>query len=40
LRVNRELEPIEHVDTLARAPRLTGAAPADVAADGTPAAAP
>jgi DNA recombination protein RmuC len=40
LRVNRELEPIEHVDTLARAPRLTGAAPPDVAADETPAAAP
>ena len=27
LRVNRELEPIDHVDTLTRAPRLTGAAP-------------
>ena len=41
LRVNRELEPIDHVDTLARAPRLAGAAPpTDVAADETPAAAP
>jgi DNA recombination protein RmuC len=41
LRVNRDLEPIEHVDTLTRAPRLTGAAPPpDVAADETPAAAP
>jgi DNA recombination protein RmuC len=41
LRVNRDLEPIEHVDTLTRAPRLTVAArPPDVAADETPAAAP
>jgi DNA recombination protein RmuC len=38
LRVNRELETIEHVDTLTRAPRLAGAAQPDVAADETPAA--
>jgi DNA recombination protein RmuC len=40
LRVNRELEPIEHVDTLARAPRLAGTAQPDVTADETPAPAP
>ena len=35
LRVNRELEPIESIDTLARTPRLTGAAQTS-AADETP----
>ena len=36
LRVNRELEPIESIDTLARTPRLTGAAQSSTAADETP----
>ena len=37
LRVNRELEPIEHVDTLARAPRRAGGESlSDAAADETP----
>ncbi len=36
LRVSRELEPIESIDTLARPPRLTGAAQASAAADETP----
>jgi len=36
LRVNRELEPIDDIDTLARAPRLAGAAQAAAAADETP----
>ncbi len=36
LRVNRELEPIESIDTLAREPRLTSAAQAPAAADETP----
>jgi DNA recombination protein RmuC len=36
LRVNRELEPIESIDTLARTPRLTGTAQSSAAADETP----
>jgi DNA recombination protein RmuC len=36
LRVNRELEPIESIDTLARTPRLTDAAQSSAAADETP----
>jgi DNA recombination protein RmuC len=36
LRVNRELEPIEHVDTLARAPRIAGTAQPEPAADEIP----
>ena len=36
LRVNRELEPIMHVDTLARAPRLAGENIPGTAADETP----
>jgi len=36
LRVNRELEPIEQVDTLARAPRAEGTAQADAPSDETP----
>ncbi len=36
LRVSRELEPIESIDTLARPTRLTGAAQASAAADETP----
>ncbi|MGO9514164.1 MAG: DNA recombination protein RmuC [Steroidobacteraceae bacterium] len=35
LRVNRELEPIEQVDMLARAPRAEGTAPADEPSDET-----
>ncbi len=35
LRVNRELEPIESIDTLARTPRLTDAAQSSAAADET-----
>ncbi len=36
LRVNRELEPIESIDMLARTPRLTGGAQSSAAADETP----
>jgi DNA recombination protein RmuC len=36
LRVSRELEPIEHIETLARAPRVADAAQSGAAADETP----
>ena len=40
LRVSRELEPIDHVDTLARAPRTRRSAADGRTADETPAATP